>query len=520
VTRFKLAGIDGDRELELPGGGALVVGRTAEADLRVPDPTISRRHAELRVVSGGVAVRDLDSFNGTFINGVRIREGVLSANDSVAFGKVVFWLKSVEPAAPAGAAPEMIVSELRLHGDAGRDVGSVPAAGGRESPRRDFEREAAKLARLLGIAQKLSGEVDLDTLLPAVVETTFESVRADRVSILLPDAEGKLVPRLSKTRLGDAVSSHVPRSIAERAATERVAILSHNAAADPRFAGASVLQQKVGGAMCTPLMAGADEVLGLLYVDNLSATNVFTDEDLQFLAAFGGIAAVSIRNVRYAEQVRREATIRANFERYFAPRVAAEIAREQREVRVGGERRPMAILFSDVRGFTALAEDLSPEAVAGLLNQYFSEMVEIVFEHGGTLDKFIGDGLLALWGAPTAHPDDADRAVRAAIAMQRALATLNARWHAEARPTLSIGIGISYGDVFVGNIGSHRRLEYSVLGDTVNTASRLCAHAGEHEILVTAPLCQALKEPRRLLKLDPMALKGKDEPIVVFRILY
>ena len=509
TTRFKLTSFDGDRELALPDGGGLVVGRTAEADLRVSDPTISRRHAELQAVGSGVAVRDLDSSNGTFINGVRIREGVLSPNDSVAFGKVIFWLKSVESVGPASASP-VIVSELQLHDDTPRH----------ESARRDFEREAAKLARLLGIAQKLSGEVDLDTLLSAVVDTTFESIHGDRVSILLRDAEGKLVPRLSKTRLGDAVSGHVPRSIAERAAAERVAILSHNAVVDPRFTGASVLQQKIGGAMCTPLLAGADEVLGLLYVDSLSATNVFTDEDLQFLAAFGGIAAVSIRNVRYAEQVRREATIRANFERYFAPRVAAEIAREQREVVAGGERRPLAILFSDIRGFTALAENLSPEAVAMLLNQYFSEMVEIVFEHGGTLDKFIGDGLLALWGAPTAHPDDADRAVRAAIAMQRALATLNTRWHAEARPTLSIGIGISYGGVFVGNIGSHRRLEYSVLGDTVNTAARLCAQAGEHEILVTAPLGQALKEPRRLQKLDPLRVKGKDEPVVVYRILY
>ena len=504
TPKLTLASFEGDREIELADDRALVVGRTAETDIRVADPTISRRHAELRVVNGGVAVRDLGSFNGTFINGVRVREGVLSPNDAVAFGKVIFRLKSIEPVAPAASA-DTIVSELRLQG---------------ERAPRDLEYEAATLGRLLDVAQKLSGEMDLDRLLHAVVETTFESMRADRVSILLRDAEGKLVPRLSKTRLGDAVSSHVPRSIAERAAAERVAILSKDAAADPRFAGESVLRQKVGGAMCTPLLAGADEVLGLLYMDSLSATDTFTDENLRFLAAFGGIAAVSIRNVRYAEQIQREATIRANFERYFAPRVAAEIAREQREVRVGGERRPLAILFSDIRGFTSLAEHLSPEAVATLLNQYFTEMVDIVFDHEGTLDKFIGDGMLALWGAPTTHPDDPDRAVRAAIAMQRTLASLNERWRGEARPTLTIGIGISYGEVFVGNIGSHRRLEYSVLGDTVNTASRLCAQAGADEILVTGSLGQALKEPRRLVKLDPLALKGKDEPTVVYRILY
>jgi adenylate cyclase len=515
---LRLTSFDGDREIELANSRLLVVGRTADADIRIPDPTISRRHAELRVVNGGVSVQDLGSFNGTFINGVRVRHGTLSANDSVAFGKVIFRLKSLEPVAPAGAS-ETIVGELQLQRGASA-LGAPDLAGFRERGHRDFEREAVRLARLLDVAQRLSGEMDLDELLHAVVETIFDSMSGDRVSILLRDAQGKLVPRLSRTRLGEAVSSHVPRSIAERAVAERVAILSHNAMADSRFAGDSILHQKVGGAMCTPLMAGIDQVLGVLYIDSLSATDVFTEENLQFLAAFGGIAAVSIRNVRDAEQIRRDAMIRANFERYFAPRVAAAISQDQREVQLGGARRPLAILFSDIRGFTSLAEHLSPEAVATLLNEYFTEMVDIVFDHEGTLDKFMGDGMLALWGAPTTHPDDADRSVRAAIAMQRTLVKLNERWHAEARPTLSIGIGISYGEAFVGNIGSHRRLEYSVLGDTVNTASRLCGQAGAHEILVTGSVCQALKEPRRLVKLAPIALKGKEDAIIVYRISY
>ena len=162
-----------------------------------------------------------------------------------------------------------------------------------------------------------------------------------------------------------------------------------------------------------------DRVLGLLYVDNLTTTNTFTDEDLQFLVAFSGLAAVGIENCRYAEQIRREATVRSNFERYFAPNVAAEIAQQDGAIRQGGERRPTTVLFSDIRGFTAIAESMGPDAIAQLLTEYFTEMVEIVFEHGGTLDKFIGDAIMALWGAPIAHADDPDRALRAAIAMQR-----------------------------------------------------------------------------------------------------
>ena len=203
----------------------------------------------------------------------------------------------------------------------------------------------------------------------------------------------------------------VPRSIADKVVQERVAVVSQNAPADSRFRGQSIVLQSVRSAMCSPLMASADRVLGLLYVDNLTTTNTFSDEDLQFLVAFSGLAAIGIQNRRYAEQIRREATVRSNFERYFAPNVAAEIAQQDGAIRLGGERRPITVLFSDIRGFTAIAESMGPDAIAQLLSEYFTEMVEVIFEHGGTLDKFIGDAIMALWGAPIAHADDPDRAL-------------------------------------------------------------------------------------------------------------
>src|SRR5690606_16087006 len=210
------------------------------------------------------------------------------------------------------------------------------------------------------------------------------------------------------------------------------------------------------------------------------------DEDLQFLVAFSGLAAIGIRNTRYAEQLQQEAMVRSNFERYFAPNVAAAIVQQREAVRLGGERRPVTVLFSDIRGFTTLSEALEPEEIASFLTDYFSEMVEIIFDHGGTLDKFIGDAIMALWGAPIAHADDADRALNAAIAMQKAVDDLNAQWAAAGRPQIGVGIGINHGEAFAGNIGSHRRLEYTVIGDTVNTAARICKDAEAGEILVGA----------------------------------
>jgi adenylate cyclase len=522
----------GDQSFELPEGRSLVVGRGLTSDIAVYDPTISRRHAELTVGPDGVEVRDLDSSNGTCINGARVSSGRLVPNDTVTFGKVVFRLVGPGSPAPAIQRPALaaeagphgglIVRQLVVSGGLSPGITSrdgPPAGQLRVDATTGEARQALKLQMLLSVSQKLSSELDLDRLLRTVVDTTFEIMSVDRVTIvLLSDGTNELVPTISRSRLGDAQPVQVPRSIADKVMQERVAVVSQNAPADSRFRGKSIVLQSVRSAMCSPLMASADRVLGLLYVDNLTTTNTFTDEDLQFLVAFSGLAAVGIKNSRYAEQIRREATVRSNFERYFAPNVAADIAQQEGAIRQGGERRPTTVLFSDIRGFTAMAESMGSDAIAQLLSEYFTEMVEVIFEHGGTLDKFIGDAIMALWGAPIAHADDPDRALRAAIAMQHAIGRLNEHWASQGRPEIGVGIGINHGDVFAGNIGSHRRLEYTVIGDAVNVAARLCAEAGPGEILVTEAVLGVVRDQVSCEFLPEMALRGKTQMVPVYRV--
>ncbi len=514
----------GERHPVLPGV-ALSLGRGVTNDLVVADPTISRRHAEIRVDMEGIRVSDLGSSNGTTINGVKVTQGLLRPFEVVTFGRVGFRL---EPAPLAqmltGSAGGTVVRQLRVEPSLRQGLAVLeppPAEGGqlKVAAETNQERQAKKLELLLDLSQKLSGELDLDRLLTTVADATFEVMNVDRVSILLlRDSDGELIPRVSRSTLGESRSQHVPRSIAEQVVRDRVAVLSDNAAADSRFSGQSVLMQSVRSAMCTPLLSGSDRVLGILYVDSMTSVNSFSDEDLQFLVAFGSIAAAAIRNSLQAEQIRREALVRGNFERYFAPDVAAAISRSAGDVKLGGDRRPIAVLFSDIRGFTTLAEGMSPEAIAQLLTDYFTEMVDIIFEHGGTLDKFIGDAIMALWGAPLAQPDDAERALSTACAMQRALAQLNARWAAAGRPPVSVGIGLNFGEVFAGNIGSHKRLEYTVLGDAVNIASRLCAEAGPGEILVSGALKDVVSGAWTFEPVSEMSLRGKANAVEVFRV--
>jgi adenylate cyclase len=540
MPAFRLVSASGDQSFEIPPGRSVVVGRGVASDIAIYDPTISRRHAELVARDDEVEVTDLGSSNGTCINGSRVASGRIRANDSVTFGKVTYRLRTGTPSGdqPAPHLPPPLHAAQPLqpeHGPPGGQIvrqlvvsgGVPPGITSRDGPpagqlRVDAahaaERQARKLSLLLEVAQKLSSELDLDRLLRRIADMTFQVMSVDRVTILLRNEAGELVPAMSRSRQGDTQLQPVPRSIADKVAQERVAVVSHNVPADARFKGRSIVMQSVRSAMCSPLLDQTDEVLGLLYVDNISTPNTFTDEDLQFLVAFAGLAAIGVQNSRYAERVRREATVRSNFERYFAPNVASEIAQQDGAVRVGGERRPITVLFSDIRGFTAMAESMGPDAVARLLSEYFSEMVEVIFEHGGTLDKFIGDAIMALWGAPISHSDDPDRALQAALAMQAAISRLNASWAAAGRPELRVGIGINHGDVFAGNIGSHRRLEYTVLGDAVNVAARLCAEAAPGEILVTENLLAALRQQPAVEYLPQLALKGKSQVVQVYRV--
>jgi adenylate cyclase len=534
---FKLLSTTGEQAIDLEPGRTVVVGRAVTSDAPIYDPTISRRHAELALAEGGVRVTDLGSSNGTFLNGARISDAVAGENDVVTFGKVAYRVKAVTAPAPRplvvppfttprpGTLPGgTIVRQLPVSGSGGVPAIVDPAPSGashlKVAAQSLEERREKKLSLLLEISKELSKQQELDRLLDRVVDVTFQIMNVDRVSILLLEpASGDLVPRISKSSAGGAGAvKHVPQSIARKAVQERVAILSDNAATDERFKGKSILIQSVRSAMCTPLMGTDQKVLGILYVDNLTATHSFTDEDLEFLIAFGSLAAVAIENSQRSEQLRREALVLSNFQRYFAPNLASQIAQQEGAVQLGGQKRPVVIFFSDIRGFTPLSERLGPDEIATLLTEYFTEMVEIVFEHAGTLDKFMGDAIMALWGAPIAHEDDADRAMHCALDQLAALEKLNAKWKREGRPELGVGIGINFGEVFAGNIGSDRRLEYTVIGDAVNTASRLCSSAGPNEILLSDPFYEALKQPPRVELLEPILVKGKSKKVTVYRV--
>ena len=531
---FKLINDAGGQAYELKDGQTLILGRASSSDIPVFDPTISRRHAEVSGTATSVKVKDLGSSNGTFVNGAQVQEANVNDGDVVTFGKVPFRVAFIEVIAPptpeasaSSAAPRAsstILRELPMGKVSGplstvfRATSLAEAKAETAAAKGDSKTEK-RLALLLEVSKGLSRVSDAEALFDKITQFVFEIMDVDRVTIELVDASGERVPKISRERSGVVPARAVPKTIARKVADAKVAVLSDNASEDERFGGQSIVMQSVRSAMCAPLIGSSEQVLGVLYVDNLTATQRFGDEDLDFLIAFSNIAAVALENSRFAERIKRETIVRSNFERFFAPSLAAKIAGDGDQVKLGGEKKPIAILFSDIRGFTSLSETMNPDDVATLLTEYFSVMVEIVFRHGGTLDKFIGDAVMAQWGAPIAAPDDADRAMAAAVDMLGELKELNAKWKEAKRPEMQVGIGLNFGESFAGYIGSERRLEYTVIGDAVNIASRLCAQAEGGEILLTESVKKALRTAPKMTEKGSLELKGRKKPMPVFSVV-
>jgi len=299
---------------------------------------------------------------------------------------------------------------------------------------------------------------------------------------------------------------------------DRVALLSQDAAAEEQFAGVeSIVSQGVRSTICAPLVAESG-VHGALYADRLDPFAAFKPDDLELITAVAAQTAVAVENARAHERLAREEVARANYSRFLPEYVVRQMLENPESFKLGGVNQTITVLFADIRGFTRLSEHAKPEKVVQLLNKYFSAMTDIIFAHGGTLDKYLGDGLMALFGAPTATPEDAKNALNAAVAMQRRIIGINEELRAEGFQEIGVGIGLHTGEATVGYIGSERRSEYTAIGDTVNTASRLESNSKAGQILLSAEAAKSAGNRYPLTPREPIAVKNRAQPVALFEV--
>jgi adenylate cyclase len=305
----------------------------------------------------------------------------------------------------------------------------------------------------------------------------------------------------------------------ERIKSEQKPILVTDVATDERFRGSdSIRIAGLRSAMCAPLV-GSGRLFGILYVDNLEKTQAFTQDEWNVFALVAAQAGAAMDTLYAHEQIANQISQRAALERFVSPEVVEMISSNPEGVRLGGVNQKVSVLFADIRGFTSLSEKLQPERVVEILNNYFTHVTEVIFDHGGTLDKYLGDGVMALFGAPLSKGNDAENAVRAAQSIQRLIVELNRDASDRGWPELNVGIGINTGIVTAGNIGSPRRIDYTVIGDTVNSASRLMSNAPPGSIIISQSTAVDLTRGQfHLTPLEPLKVKGKSEAIEVFSV--
>jgi adenylate cyclase len=222
---------------------------------------------------------------------------------------------------------------------------------------------------------------------------------------------------------------------------------------------------------------------------------------------------------RMARSLREKEMIKRAFTRYVAREVVEEILKNPEKMALTGERREVTVLFCDVRGFTPLSERLSPEEVVLLLNDFYNLMIETTFKHDGTLDKFLGDAVMAVFGAPLAHPDHSARAIRTALAMQEGIVGLNERRARDGKEPIAVGIGVSAGEAVAGTVGTEDRMEYTVIGDSVNLAARLESNAKPGQILISHRTYERVRDLVDARPLGRIRVKGKEEEVEVYEVL-
>jgi len=535
----------------------ITIGRSNDSDIALNDSTVSRNHARIIKTKDDYILVDQGSFNGVELNQNPVQSAVLNNKDTAKIGhtKLIF-LAEPDPE-PSLSDSLILIPESDELKDDQKIIESSPLTDYQESgellisvdpvknasveldvPVEDkgqkvktvddissLERSNKVLFILYEISKQLNSISDFNELLNKIMDLIFMVIDADYgFLILIGDEEGEeLVPVVIKSRddkekrRGELKAS---RTIVNKVINDKVALLTSNAMTDSRLDhGKSLFIQQIKSAMCVPLWK-KDKIIGVIQLDSIRFDNQFDQDDLQLLKTIGSQMAMIIEQASLNEQIREEERMRSRLERFHSPQVIDMILKGGQETKdniMEPKDLTATIIFTDIIGFTTLSERMPPREINMILNQFFSRMTDIIFEYDGTLDKYIGDALMAVFGAPIEKKGDAERAITAALKMRKELAEMMA--NTAENKKINVRIGINTGRVVAGNIGSPKRMDYTVIGDPVNIASRLESIADPNQILIGEETYEHIKGRFKVNKVGARLVKGKTKKILVYEVL-
>ncbi len=532
-----------------------VIGRLPDNDIALADSLVSRRHAQVRRTEQAYRITDLDSLNGVYVNNLKIEDEELAHGDIIIIGESRLLFEdapydearskedqfSSTPSAPGrviqpspaagtgakapGLARPEIVKPLSESESYELEVLSADSALSPEreisSPRRERPASSRNFFILYQVARALNSTSSLAELMDQTMTLIFQVINAERGVIFLYGQDGSLEPSIARNRSGgEPPEVNVSKTITQKAIDEKAAIITADARYDSRFqAGASIVAYNIRSAICVPLWERG-RMRGAIYLDNLMESYAFGEDDLDLLTAIANQVAIAVCHEEMQARMRENAVLRANLERFHSPDVANFIMQQSRlEEGLGRllEEREVTILFCDVCDFTAMLEGLPAQEAADLLIDFFDEMTSVIFSYKGTVDKFIGDSVMAIFGAPISHGNDAELAILSAVDMMKRMEAFKTAREPEKR--FDIRIGINTGVVVAGYMGSRKRAEYTVLGDPVNVASRLVERARPASILVGEQAREKAGDSFEFKSMGKTRLKGKKKETAFYELV-
>ncbi|PIY43702.1 MAG: hypothetical protein COZ05_10265 [Armatimonadetes bacterium CG_4_10_14_3_um_filter_59_10] len=511
-----LQGIEGaasGRTLSIPETG-LSIGKQEDNDAVLEDSFVSRCHARIERMDGAIRLVDLNSTNGSFVNEIQIKEQVLCPGDRIRFGDSVFELHDrplavLSDESQVSAAQQTLATRIIRPSDLAPPLLEVKD-----------DAFAKAMSTIAALAKSRPGVRPLEETLSEALKLLFEIIPADRGCILLLDTlDQPPTAQVVEYREGvSQTSSTFPlsRTLIRRAVEDESAVYIPDAMSEASLAGAaSVFAHRLRCVAYVPLCFGS-ETVGVLCVD-ASKPGAIKESDLDVLIAFANHLAMVAHNARLEAMVRQELKLRNTLQRFMSRNVVDDLLARGGEPSLGGDELEISVLFADLRGFTSIAEQLSAKETVALLNRLFHCLTSVVFRHRGTLDKYIGDCVMALFGAPFRHEQHVVEAVLAGIDMQREIAQLKSKL-ADKYAGISIGVAINSGKVIVGNIGSEERMDYTAIGDVVNVAARLEDLAGPGQILITEEVARIADPFVEVKPYKTITLRGRQAETQVYAV--